>query len=188
MSFRILIAEDEPLIRKDLKELLEELGHTVVGAASDGRAAAALAAQHKPDVVILDIVMPHMDGLELARELSGEYPVIMLTAHSSPDLVRTARDAGVMAYLTKPFRKKDIEPAVELAVTHFLREHHLNERVRGLREQLETRKLVDRAKGLLMKSGASESEAHRQMQQLSMQANVSLREVAQRVIQAEESP
>lgn len=185
MTFRILIAEDEPLIRRDLKELLEELGHTVVAAASDGRAAAALVEQHKPDVVILDIVMPHKDGLELARELSSEYPVIMLTAHSSPDLVRSARDAGVMAYLTKPFRKKDIEPAVELAVTHFMREHHLSERVRGLRDQLETRKLVDRAKSLLMKSGVSEAEAHRQMQQLSMQRNLSLREVAQRVLETE---
>ncbi len=185
MSFRILIAEDEPLIRRDLKELLEELGYQVVASAPDGKRAAEMTEQLKPDVIILDIVMPGIDGIELARSLSSEYPVIMLTAHSSPDLVRSARDAGVMAYLTKPFRKKDIAPAVELAVTHFLREHHLSERVRGLRDQLETRKLIDRAKGLLMQSaGIGEAEAHRQLQQLSMQRNLSLKEIAEGVIAA----
>ncbi len=184
MSFRILLADDEALIRKDLSEHLEELGYQPVAAARDGEEALALVARHKPDVVMLDIKMPGKDGLEVARELAPEYPVIMLTAHSSPDLVRQARDHGVMAYITKPLRAQDIAPAVELAVTHFLREAKLGEKVRHLNEQLETRKLVDRAKALLMNQrGLSEVEAHRQMQQTAMQRNLNLRQVAQAVIE-----
>lgn len=186
MSFRILIADDEALIRKDLKELLEEQGYAVVANARTGRQALELVEEHKPDVVLLDIMMPGIDGLEVARQIAGEYPVIMLTAHSSPDLVRAARDAGVMAYLTKPFRRKDVGPAIELAVTHFLRESHLGEKVRVLKEQLETRRLVDQAKGLLMRDGQlSEAEAFRQMQRISMDRNLPLRTVARTIIDAE---
>lgn len=185
MSFRLLIADDETLIRKDLRELLEELGHTVVAEARNGRQALEQTERLKPDVVVLDIVMPGEgpDGLEVARALGAEFPVIMLTAHSSPDLVRAARDAGVMGYLTKPFRQKDIQPAIELAVTHFLRSSHLTEKVRALQEQVETRKLVDRAKALLMRVGRiSEADAHRELQKLSMERNLSLRRVAEVIL------
>ncbi len=183
MGFRILIADDEALIRKDLGELLTEIGHTVVAAARDGRQALDLVELHKPDVVILDIVMPGLDGIETARKLADEYPVIMLTAHSTPDFVRAARDAGVMAYLTKPFRDQDVGPAIELAVTHFLRHAHLSERMRALKDQLETRRVVDRAKGLLMeREGLSEPAAYRRLQSLSMEKNLPMRQVAEAVI------
>jgi response regulator NasT len=185
MSFRILIADDETLIRRDLRELLVELGHAVVAEAKDGREALALAQQHRPDVVVLDIVMPGggPDGLEVAKQLAAEYPILMLTAHSSTDLVLAARDAGVMGYLTKPFRQKDVGPAIELAVTHFLRTSHLTEKVRTLSEQLETRRLVDRAKGVLMRVGnLSEADAHRRIQQLSMERNLSLKRVAEVIL------
>jgi len=190
MSFRILIADDEALIRRDLRELLTDLGHSVVAEAKDGREAAELAARHKPDVVILDIVMGGgaPDGLEAAKALGAEYPVIMLTAHSSTDLVLAARDAGVMGYLTKPFRQKDVGPAIELAVTHFLRTSHLAEKVRTLSEQLETRKLVDRAKGVLMRvANLGEPEAYRQIQKLSMERNLSMRRVAELILSGNES-
>jgi response regulator NasT len=189
VSFRILIADDETLIRKDLRELLEELGHVVVAEVRDGREALAQAERIKPDVVVLDIVMPGggPDGIEVARTLAAEYPVIMLTAHSSTDLVLAARDAGVMGYLTKPFRRKDIAPAIELAVTHFLRSSHLTEKVRALQEQVETRRLVDRAKAVLMRVGQlSETDAHRQLQKLSMERNLSLRRVAEVILSSDD--
>lgn len=184
MSFRVLIADDESLIRRDLRELLEELGHQVVAEAKDGAEAVALAGQHRPDVVMLDVVMPGgPDGIETARVLGAEYPILMLTAHSSTDLVLAARDAGVMGYLTKPFRQKDVGPAIELAVTHFLRTSHLSEKVRTLSEQLETRKLVDRAKGVLMKQASlSEADAYRQIQKISMERNLSMRRVAEVIL------
>lgn len=185
MSFRVLIADDEALIRKDLRELLEEQSYSVVADARTGRQALELVDQHRPDVVLLDIVMPGIDGIEVAKQIAAEYPVIMLTAHSSPDLVRAARDAGVMAYLTKPFRRKDVGPAIELAVTHFLRASHLGEKVRVLKEQLETRRLLDQAKGLLMRDGRlSEAEAYRQLQRISMDRNLPLKTVAQAIIEA----
>lgn len=183
MSFRIVIADDETLIRRDLAELLVDLGYLVVGEAKNGKAAIEQIAMQRPDVVVLDIVMPGMDGIEVAREVASEYPVIMLTAHSSPDVVRAARDAGVMAYLTKPFREKDIGPAIELAVTHFVRVSHLSEKVRSLKEQLETRRLVDRAKALLVASDSlSEAEAYRQIQRLSMERNLPMRRIAEGII------
>lgn len=185
MSFRILIADDEPIIRRDLRELLQGIGHTVVAEAGNGVQALELVARHRPDVVIVDIKMPALDGIAVAKEISAEYPVIVLTAYSSPDLVLPARDAGVMAYLTKPFREKDIGPALELAVTHFLRESRLSERVAVLKRQLETRRLVDRAKGLIMdREGVSEAQAFRSLQKLSMDRNVPLHEVAEAIIRA----
>ncbi len=190
MSFRLLIADDETLIRRDLRELLTDLGYAVVAEAKDGAEAQALAARHKPDVVILDIVMKDgaPDGLDAARALGAEYPVIMLTAHSSTDLVLAARDAGVMGYLTKPFRQKDLGPAIELAVTHFLRTSQLAGKVKVLTEQLETRKLVDRAKGVLMTVGKlSEAEAYRQIQKLSMERNLSMRRVAEVILSGNEA-
>lgn len=184
MSFRILIADDESIIRLDLAELLRELGYTVVGAASDGAEARQLIEQLKPDVVILDVVMPKVGGLKLASELAGEYPVILLTAHSSPDLVQAASDTGVMAYLTKPFRTRDIGPAIVLAVSHFLKQTELSDRVATLGEQLETRKLVDRAKSILMtQESLSEPEAYRRLQQFSMSRNLPLKQVARAIIE-----
>ncbi len=183
MSFRVLIADDEALSRKDLRELLEEQGYDVIAEAKDGEQALAAVKTFEPDVLILDIKMPKVDGLEVAKQVSHRYPTIMLTAHSSPDFIRTARDAGVMAYLTKPFREKDIAPAIELAVTHFMRETHLSERVTVLGDQLESRKLIDRAKGIFMEAKKiTEREAYRQMQELSMHQNISMKELAELII------
>lgn len=183
MTFRILIADDEALIRRDLREMLEELGHVVVAEARKGTDIGPLVQAHKPDVLLLDIVMPGMSGIDAAKALADEYPIVMLTAHSSADLVLAARDAGAMAYLTKPVRKNDIGPSLELAVTHFLRESLLTDKVRTLSSQLETRKLVDRAKSLMMqRMHCTEADAHRQLQALSMAQNLSLREVAQTIL------
>ncbi|MBW1722178.1 MAG: response regulator [Deltaproteobacteria bacterium] len=183
MSFRILIADDEPLIRIDLRESLEGLGYKVVGEARDGREALDLIGRIHPDVAILDIKMPQMDGITVAKKVASRLPVILLTAYSDKNLIKGAREAGVMAYLTKPFREKDLTPAIELAIRHFLEESSLNERVKQLSEQLETRKLVERAKGLLMKAhNLSEGEAYRRIQQMSMKKNKPMKEVAEAVI------
>ena len=185
MSFRILVADDESIIRMDLAELLGELGYTVVGEAADGFEARKLVEQLKPDVVILDVVMPRVGGIKLASELAGEYPVILLTAHSSPDLVQAASDAGVMAYLTKPFRPRDIGPAIVLAVSHFLKQTELSDRVATLGEQLETRKMVERAKAILMaRESLSEPEAYRRIQQISMTRNLPMKQVAKEIVDA----
>tara|TARA_R110002110_G_scaffold205066_1_gene416756 strand:+ start:160638 stop:161207 length:570 start_codon:yes stop_codon:yes gene_type:complete len=184
MSFNILIADDEALIRTDLRELLTGLGYKVVAEASDGKEALELAERQRPDLMILDIRMPGMDGIEVARILAKNLPIIMLTAHSSPDLIHAARDAGVMSYLTKPFREQDIGPAIELAVTHFMRESQLTEKVETLKEQLETRRLLDRAKALLTeKENLPESKAFRHIQKLSMDKNIPLRKVAELIIE-----
>jgi response regulator NasT len=183
MSFRILIADDEPLIRIDLKELLEGIGHRVVGEARDGREAHELIKQKKPDIVILDIKMPYVSGIDLARKIADRYPVVLLTAYSERQLIEQARDAGVMAYLTKPFREEELAPAIELSVRHFLDKSTLADRVLRLKEELDTRKLVERAKGLLMeKEYVTEAQAYRRMQKMSMDKNKSLKEVAQAVI------
>jgi two-component system, response regulator PdtaR len=183
MSFRILIADDEPLIRIDLKELLEGIGHEVVGEARDGKEALDLLEMTKPDIAILDIKMPHLNGIDLAKKIAGRYPIIMLTAYSEKYLVEQARDAGVMAYLTKPFREEDLAPAIELSVRHFLEKSALADRVLHLKDELETRKVVDRAKGLLMESEhLTEAQAYRKIQKISMDKNKSLREVAEAII------
>lgn len=185
MTFRILIADDEAIIRRDLSELLVDLGYDVVGDAENGAEAKSLVDQLKPDVIILDVVMPRIGGIKLASELSAQYPVILLTAHSSPDLVQAASDAGVMAYLTKPFRVGDIGPAIVLAVSHFLKQNQLSERVAALSDQLETRKLVERAKSLLMtRESISEPEAYRRIQQLSMTRNLPMKQIAKGIIDA----
>lgn len=183
MSFRIVIADDESIIRRDLSELLTDLGYVVVGEAMDGAMARTLVEDLTPDVIILDVVMPRTGGIKLAAELSDQYPIILLTAHSSPDLVQAASDAGVMAYLTKPFRVADIGPAITLAVSHFVKETELTERVVKLADQLETRKLVDRAKATLMeREGLSEADAYRQIQKLSMTQNMPMKHVAKVII------
>lgn len=186
MSFRILIADDEAIIRRDLTELLTDIGYTVVAEADNGHEARQLVEQLRPDVLILDVVMPRVGGIKLASELSSNYPIILLTAHSGPDLVQAASDAGVMAYLTKPFRPRDIGPAIVLAVSHFVRETELNERVAKLQEQLETRKLVERAKAMLMeRDSISEPQAYRRLQEISMTQNLPMQRVAQTVIESE---
>ncbi len=185
MSFRILIADDEPLIRVDLRELLEEIGYKVVGEAKDGQEALRLIDQENPDIVILDIKMPRLDGIELARIIAHRYPVIILTAYSESHLIQKARDAGVMAYLSKPFRESDLSPAIELAVSHFLQRAQLTEYVSRLREQLETRKLVEKAKGFLMDwERLSEAEAYRRLQKISMDENRPMKEVAKAIMDA----
>ncbi len=183
MSFRILIADDESLIRMDLKELLESIGHKVVAEASDGMEAFDLLNQTNPDLVILDIKMPRLSGLEMAKKISDKYPVIILTAFSEKFLIEQAKDAGVMAFLSKPFQEKSLSPAIELAVSHFLEKSILNERILHLKEELEVRKLVDRAKGILMDSeNLSEAQAYRKIQKISMDKNKPIREIAEVII------
>ena len=183
MTYRILIADDELLIRTDLKESLEELGYRVVAEARDGREALTLIDQTKPDIAILDIKMPRVDGIGIAERVASQLPIILLTAYSDKNLVNRARAAGVMAYLTKPFREKDLSPAIELAVSHFLEQSSLSERVSELKDQLASRKLVEKAKGLLMEAeGLTEKQAYRRIQQMSMKKNKPMKEVAGAII------
>ena len=151
LTTRVVIAEDEALIRLDLKEMLEEEGYTVVGEAGDGEQAVELAREHRPDLVILDVKMPKLDGISAAEKIAEESiaPVLMLTAFSQRDLVERARDAGAMAYLVKPFSKSDVVPAIEMAVSRFTELKALEKEIEDLTTRLETRKLVDRAKSIL---------------------------------------
>jgi response regulator NasT len=183
---RVLIAEDEALIRLDLREMLEEEGFAVVGEAADGEQAVAMAKELAPDLVICDIKMPKMDGIAAAAEITGARiaPVVMLTAFSQRDLVERARDAGAMAYLVKPFQKRDLLPAVEMATSRFAEIKALESEVEGLKERLEARKLIERAKGALMtKHGLSEPEAFRWIQRAAMDNRTSMRAVAEVVLE-----
>jgi response regulator NasT len=183
MSYRILIADDEPLIRADLKELLEELGYQVVAEVRDGLEALDQIEKVTPDVVILDIKMPKLDGLSVANKISDRFPVIILTAYTERHLIEKARKSGVMAYLSKPFRESDLSPSIELAVTQFLKNAQLSEHVSKLQTQLQIRKLVEKAKGLLMtKEGLTEAQAYRKLQKTSMQKNKSMQNVAEAII------
>ena len=182
---RVVIAEDEALIRLDLSEMLAEEGYEVVGQAGDGETAVALAEEHRPDLVVLDVKMPKLDGISAAEKIAKQRiaPVVILTAFSQRELVERARDAGAMAYLVKPFGKNDLVPAVEMAVSRFAELHELEQEVSTLTERLEVRKLVDRAKGVLQGSlGVSEPEAFRWIQKTAMDLRLSMREVAQGVI------
>lgn len=183
---RVVIAEDEALIRMDLKEMLEEEGYTVVGEAGDGQRAVELAREHRPDLCILDVKMPVLDGISAAERIAAENiaPVLMLTAFSQRELVERARDAGAMAYLVKPFSKSDIVPAIEMAVSRFTELRVLTQEVADLAERLETRKLVDRAKSVLQTQyGLSEPAAFRWIQKTSMDRRLSMRQVAEAVIE-----
>ena len=183
--FRVVIAEDEALIRLDLKEMLEEEGYEVAGEAGDGETAVELAVSQRPDLVILDVKMPVLDGLSAAERIAAERiaPVVILTAFSQRDLVERARDAGAMAYLVKPFTKADLVPAIAMAVSRFREIRALESEAGGLRDRLEVRKLLDRAKGLLQSEhGLTEPEAFRWIQKTSMDRRVSMREVAQAVL------
>jgi response regulator NasT len=186
-----VIAEDEAIIRLDLKETLEEEGYEVVGETGRGDEAVDLVRRLEPDLAILDIKMPGMDGLEAARAITAERgaAVLILTAFSQRDLIEQARDAGALAYLVKPFQKSELIPAVEVALGRFVEMRALAEENSSLTEQLATRKLVDRAKGILMdKHNLAESEAFRFVQKTAMDSRRSLSDVAQSVIDGELTP
>ncbi|MFI8254777.1 ANTAR domain-containing response regulator [Streptomyces filamentosus] len=186
LTTRVVIAEDEALIRLDLKEMLEEEGYSVVGEAGDGQTAVELAREHRPDLVILDVKMPVLDGISAAEKIAGESiaPVLMLTAFSQRDLVERARDAGAMAYLVKPFSKSDVVPAIEMAVSRFAELRALEQEVADLSQRLETRKLVDRAKSILQTQyGLTEPAAFRWIQKTSMDRRMSMQQVAEAVIE-----
>nr|WP_202481901.1 response regulator [Streptomyces sp. SID5594] len=185
LTTRVVIAEDEALIRLDLKEMLEEEGYSVVGEAGDGQQAVELAREHKPDLVILDVKMPVLDGISAAEKIAEESiaPVLMLTAFSQRDLVERARDAGAMAYLVKPFSKSDVVPAIEMAVSRFAELKALESEIADLSQRLETRKLVDRAKSILQTDyGLSEPAAFRWIQKTSMDRRMSMQQLAEALI------
>ena len=182
---RVLVAEDEALIRLDLKEMLEEEGYAVVGEAADGARAVELAEEHRPDLVILDVKMPVLDGISAAERIARARiaPVVILTAFSQRELVERARDAGAMAYLTKPFTRSDLVPAIEIAVSRFSELHALEAEVADLGDQLAARKAVDRAKGILMQRlKLSEADAFRWIQKTAMDLRLSRRQVADGVL------
>jgi response regulator NasT len=184
-SRRVVIAEDEVLIRMDLAEMLAEEGYEVVGQAGDGQKAIELAESLRPDLVILDVKMPVLDGIAAAERIAGQRiaPVVMLTAFSQRDLVERARDAGAMAYLVKPFAKSDLVPAIEMAVSRFTELALLEAEVADLTERLETRKAVERAKSVLQQQlGLSEPDAFRWIQKTAMDLRLSMRQVADGVI------
>jgi AmiR/NasT family two-component response regulator len=185
VKIRILLAEDEALERVDLQELLTGLGYVVVGEASDGQMAVTMARELKPDITIMDIEMPEMDGIDAARILWEEKlsPVLLLTAYSQRELVERARDAGVMGYLVKPFRESEVTPAIEVALARYDEQQQLDREVTDLRDKFETRKLIDRAKGILMDSkGLSEAEAFRRIQKMSMNTRRTMKEIAQAIV------
>jgi AmiR/NasT family two-component response regulator len=185
---RVLIAEDEALIRLDLKEMLEEEGYVVVAEVGDGQAAVDQAQQLRPDLVILDVQMPVLDGIAAAEQIAAARiaPVIVLTAFSQRELVERARDAGAMAYLVKPFSKNDLVPAIEVAVGRFQEMHALDAEVTDLKERLEARKVVEQAKGRLMaERGISEAEAFRWIQRTAMKERTSMKALAQAILATE---
>jgi response regulator NasT len=180
---RILVAEDEALIRMDLVEMLQEAGYTVVAQAANGEEAIALATEHRPDLAILDVKMPILDGISAAEKIISIAPVLMLTAFSQRELVERARDAGVMAYVVKPFTIGDLVPAIEIAISRHTQMRSLAEEIADLHERLETRKIIDRAKGILMKAlNLSEPEAFSWIQRAAMDRRLTMKEVAHAVI------
>jgi response regulator NasT len=188
-AIRILVAEDEALIRMDLVEMLIEAGYEVVAEASDGAQAIELVQLHKPDLAILDVKMPILDGISAAEKIIGISPVLMLTAFSQRELVERARDAGVMAYVVKPFSIGDLVPAIEIAISRHLQMRTLADEVADLHERLETRKTIDRAKGILMQAlNLSEPEAFSWIQRAAMDRRLTMKQVAQAVISPDAVP
>ena len=189
---RILVAEDEALIRMDLVEMLGEAGYEVVAEAADGAQAIELAQLHKPDLAILDVKMPVLDGISAAEKIIMIAPVLMLTAFSQRELVERARDAGVMAYVVKPFSIGDLVPAIEIAISRHLQMRSLADEVADLHERLETRKIIDKAKGVLMSAlNLSEPQAFSWIQKAAMDRRLTMKDVAMAVIdpkQAEQFP
>jgi two-component system, response regulator PdtaR len=189
MTTRLLIADDEPLIRMNLREGLQEQGYLIVGETGDGQSAVNLTRQLRPDLVLLDVKMPHMDGIAAAKVIAEEglAPVLLLTAYSSRELVDEARAAGVLGYLVKPVRDTDLMPLIEVTLARWNEQTSRRRELGQLRDRLETRKLVDRAKGYLMDNqGLSESEAFRKIQQLAMNSRKTMREVAQAILLAQQ--
>jgi response regulator NasT len=185
-AIRILVAEDEALIRMDLVEMLQEAGYEVVAQATNGEEAIVLATEFKPDLAILDVKMPVLDGISAAEKIISIAPVLMLTAFSQRELVERARDAGVMAYVVKPFTIGDLIPAIEIAISRHTQMRSLADEVADLHERLETRKVIDRAKGILMKAlNLSEPEAFSWIQRAAMDRRLTMKEVAQAVISPE---
>jgi len=187
---RVIIADDESVMRADLREMLTALGYLVVGEVGDGTSAVNAARELRPDIVIMDIKMPNMDGIEAARILTQEKvaPVLLLTAYSQRDLVDRAKEAGVVGYLIKPFREQEIGPAIDIALARFQEFRELEQQVGDLKETLETRKLVDRAKGILMDTQhLTEAEAFRKIQKMSMNTRKPMREIAEAIILAHEA-
>lgn len=183
---RVVVAEDETLIRMDLVEMLSEEGYDIVGQAGDGQQAVELAEETRPDLVIMDVKMPRRDGIDAAAEIARKRiaPVVILTAFSQRDLVERARDAGAMAYLVKPFSKSDLVPAIELAASRFNEIAALEREVTALADRLETRKLIERAKGVLMKTqGLTEPQAFKWIQRTAMDRRTTMKAVAQVVLE-----
>ncbi|GMV89924.1 MAG: transcriptional regulator [Chthonomonas sp.] len=187
-TLKVLIADDDPIIRLDLKQMLENLGYAVVAEADDGMKAVAAARETHPDVCILDVKMPVMDGIEAVEIITEENiaPTILLTAYSDRELIDRAKSAGVFAYLVKPFKPSELPPAIEVARSRFEQNNALTKEVADLNERLAARKAVDRAKGILMKlHGLDESEAYRRIQLQSMNSRLSMREIADAIILAQ---
>lgn len=188
-KLNILLADDEALIRLDLREMLSDAGHKIVGEAADGQQAVRLARELRPDFIIMDVKMPIMDGIEAAAIIGEEgiAPVLLLTAYSQKDIVEKATKAGVIAYLVKPVREEQLFPAMEVAASRFAELQQLNQELLDLKDSLETRKLVDRAKGILMTAHhITEQEAYRKMQQYSMAKRITLKALAESIIKAAE--
>ena len=191
MAIRVVIAEDEAIIRLDLKETLEEEGYEVVGETGRGDEVLQLIRELKPDVAILDIKMPGVDGLEASRLVSSEKlcPVVLVTAFSQREIIEQARDAGALAYIVKPFQKTDLIPAIELAIGRFLELQLLGNEIGALEEQLETRKLLDRAKGVLIdKFSFSENDAYLFVQRAAMSERTKMRDIAERIVNGTLAP
>ena len=187
---RVVVADDESVICMDLREMLSNLGYLVVGEAGDGRSAVSLARELRPDVVLMDVKMPDMDGIEAARILAEERlaPVVLLTAFSQRDLIERAKDAGVVGYVVKPVQETDLAPAIEIALSRFRESRSLEKEIDSLQDQLETRKLVDRAKGILMDTQKlTEADAFRRIQKMSMNTRKSMKEIAQAIVLTHEA-
>jgi response regulator NasT len=186
---KVLIADDDPVIRMDLRGMLEEMGHQVVGEADNGESACYMARNLRPDLVILDIMMPKMNGLEAAAKISTERsaPVLLLTAYSEAPMIEQATEAGVLAYLVKPFRRQELQPAIEIAIARYRELSALEGALENMQDQAETRKVVGKAKAILIdRHGLAEREAYRRLQAQSLALNRSMKEVAEAIILADE--
>ena len=186
-ALRIIIADDESIIRMDLKEMLEEAGHTVIGEASNGVKALELVRSMQPDLVIMDVKMPQMDGIAAAKIISNEKiaPVLLLTAFSQKDIVDKAKDSGVLAYLVKPVKEESLFPAMQIALSRFQEFAELEQELENVKNSLETRKILDRAKGILMDTyNLTETEAYRRIQQYSMSKRKAIKDIAEAIVGA----